>query len=98
VRQWIFSEQHSSNGIPKPSDYELQQFMGFFEEIAIMINSELMSDDMAAYTIGIDAARFYDRVPTYHGDSYFRLFNSFALRMQKRFRTLTDAEITALRF
>ncbi|WP_445216195.1 hypothetical protein ACKWRH_28300 [Bradyrhizobium sp. Pa8] len=98
VRQWIYSEQHSSTGLPKPSDYELQQFMGFFEEIAIMINSGLMSDDLAAYTIGIDAARFYDTVTTYHGDPYFRLFNSFALRMQNRFRTLAETEISALRF
>ena len=98
VRQWIFSEQLGSSGIPKPSDYELHQFMGFFEEVAIMINSGLMSDDLAAYTIGIDAARFYDTVPTYHGDRYFLLFNSFALRMKKRFETLTEREIAALRF
>jgi hypothetical protein len=98
VKKWIYSEQHSSPDLPKPSDYELKQFMIFFEEIAIMINSGLMRDDVAAYTIGIDAARFYDTVNTYHRDEYFRLFNSFALRMQERYRTLTDNEIWALHF
>jgi hypothetical protein len=98
VRRWIFREQLGSNGMPEPSDYEMQQFMGFFEEIAIMINSGLMNDNLAAYTIGIDAARFYDTVATYHHDPYFRLFNSFALRMQERFRTLSETEITAQRF
>ncbi|MET4721662.1 hypothetical protein ABIF63_005768 [Bradyrhizobium japonicum] len=98
VRNWIYREQHSSNDIPEPSDYELKKFMGFFEEIAIMINSGLMGDDLAAYTIGIDAARFYDTVTTYHEERYFLLFNSFALRMQERFKTLSEAEIKSLRF
>jgi hypothetical protein len=103
VRRWIYSEQHSSSGTPKPSepkpsDYEMQQFIGFFEEIAIMINSGLMSDDLAAYTIGIDAARFYDTATEYRGDEYFPLFNSFAERMKERFKTLSKTEVEALRF
>jgi hypothetical protein len=94
VKHWIDSER--LNGMP--SDYEMQQFMGFYEEIAIMINSRLMSTDLAAYTFGIDAAKFYDVVTKYHNDPNFRLFNSFAPRMKERLRTLSKTEIENLRF
>jgi hypothetical protein len=99
VRKWIYAELHDSSEVPpRPSTYEMQSFMGFFEELAVMINSELMSEDLAAYTIGIDAARFYDTVTDYHADKYFRLFDTFALKMQKRFEKLTENEIDTLRF
>jgi hypothetical protein len=87
VRNWIYSKDHISN---MPSDYEMQQFMEFFEEIALMINSRLMSFDLAAYPVGSDWVRFYEMVTTHHDNQLFRLFNSFALRMKERIGTLSE--------
>jgi hypothetical protein len=97
VRKWIYREQHGQDqNIATPSEFEMHLFMAFFEEIAVMINSDLMSDDLAAYNIGIDAARFYDVVDAYHDDRYWVLFNSFAKKMKRRFDELTEIKINAL--
>jgi hypothetical protein len=109
VREWIYREQNSNKVVTRPSAYDLQNFMEFFEEIAVMINSGLMNPDLASYTIGIDAARFYDTETQFHNDPYWTLFNSFAQRMKARFnptatepravrKTLTKKEVEELGF
>jgi hypothetical protein len=73
-------------------------FMGFYEELAIMINSGLMNPDLAYWTIGLDAATFYDNEPTWHNDRTWTLFNSFALKVKARYDEIEQTEIAGLRF
>jgi hypothetical protein len=56
--------------LPTPSEFEKHLFMTFFEELAVMINSNLIGDNFAAYNIGIDAVRFHKFEKKYHDDSY----------------------------
>jgi hypothetical protein len=97
VRKWIYAEQHGqSDEAHTPSEFEMHLFMAFFEELAVMINSKLMRDDLAAYNIGIDAVRFYEVVEKYHDEKMWLLFNSFAKRMTRRFEELNDGQIADL--
>jgi hypothetical protein len=73
-------------------------FMGFYEEIAIMINSGLISADLAYWTIGLDASNFYNIEHAYHDDRIWTLFNSFAQKVAARFDKISPKEIAELKF
>ncbi|MGA8699420.1 MAG: hypothetical protein WB689_37455 [Xanthobacteraceae bacterium] len=73
-------------------------FMGFYEEIAIMINSGLISPDLAYWTIGLDAANFYEIEPAFRDDRTWTLFNSFARKVATRYPEISPREIAELKF
>ena len=73
-------------------------FMGFYEEIAIMINSRLISADLAYWTIGLDASNFYNTEQAYRNDRTWTLFNSFAQKVAARYHEISPKEITELKF
>jgi hypothetical protein len=73
-------------------------FMGFYEELAVMINSRLLTADLAYWTIGVDAAKFFEKENSWHGDKTWTLFNSFALQAAARQNVLSTEEIARLGF
>ena len=73
-------------------------FMSFYEEVAVMVNSGLMSSDMAYWTLGLDASNFYNMEETWHGDRTWALFNSFAQKVAARYPKISEAEIEGMKF
>jgi hypothetical protein len=64
-------------------------FLGFFEELAISVNSKVMSENVAFYMFGYYAIRCWESKEFWKGDKliqkesiYWALFRSFALRMK----------------
>jgi hypothetical protein len=73
-------------------------FTGFFEELAIMINSGILSPDFGYWTIGLDAATFYDKETSWREDRTWALFNSFAQKAKARYHEISKTEIAGLKF
>ena len=73
-------------------------FMGYYEELAVMINSGLMNADFAYWTIGLDAVNFYNKEQGYHKDRTWTLFNRFARKAEARFGKMSEQEIISLKF
>ena len=73
------------------TDYTLKHnFLGFFEEIAISVNSEVMDAEVAFYMFGYYAIRCWESESFWLGDRmiekesiYWSLFRAFATRMMK---------------
>jgi hypothetical protein len=57
-------------------------FMGFYEELALMVNSGIMRPDAAYYTFGVDAVEFWKKEQDWHDDPNWELFNSFVQSVQ----------------
>lgn len=74
-----------------PSELKLQ-FLGFYEQVALMLNSKLIEPEVAHYMFGYYAVRCIDSVSFWKGQDkdspYWALFRHFAQRMkefEKRF-------------
>jgi hypothetical protein len=73
------------------ADYtEKHNFLGFFEELAISVNSRVMSEEVAFYLFGYYAIRCWRSENFWVGDMmidkesiYWLLFRDFAKRMEK---------------
>jgi len=81
-----------------------RDFLGFFEEIALMHNSNLINDDVAHYMFGYYAIRCYDS-PYFWSDVnknsyYWSLFAKFVARMKTiESRVLNvEPDVTSYRF
>lgn len=63
------------------------QFVGFHEEVALMLNSKLLREEVAHYMFGYFAIRCYDSVHFWEDEDkahmYWSLFRSFAERMKE---------------
>jgi hypothetical protein len=97
VLRFLYPNQYPDQQV-QVSEGDKFVFMGFFEEIAIMINSGLISRDLAYWTIGLDAANFYNTDQTYRNDRTGTLFNSFAQKVRARFPEISLEEIAELKF
>ena len=66
---------------------EKRKFLGFYEEIAIMVNSKLIKEELAFYMFGYYAIRCceLDVFKTYINDEkeYWSVFSEFATKMKK---------------
>jgi hypothetical protein len=77
--------QSSDPAIAKASVQERRNFVGFLEEIALMVNSRLIRPEVAQYMFGyyvllVDRSKpFWDGLQ--RGDVYWTLFNQFAQEM-----------------
>jgi hypothetical protein len=63
--------------------------MGFYEELALMVNSEIMRPEAAYYTFGVDAVEFWNEVRDWHNDptwAYRRVLTITALHVLKIFK------------
>jgi hypothetical protein len=76
-------------------------FVGFHEEVALMLNSKLLREEVAHYMFGYYAIRCYNSNHFWRGedksDVYWSLFRSFAERM-KHFETTFRFDNKKLRF
>jgi hypothetical protein len=75
-------------------------FLGFFEELAISVNSKVMSIEVAYYMFGYYAIRCYSSIHFWGGDKmlqkdsvYWSLFRQFANKMQVMERRLLAGTI-----
>jgi hypothetical protein len=99
VLRFLYPDQQApSKEQAQVSDSDKFTFMGYYEELAIMINSGLMNPDFAYWTIGLDAVTFFDKEPAYHDDRTWRLFSSFAQKAKARYNEMSDEQIASLRF
>jgi hypothetical protein len=61
-------------------------FLGFYEEVALMLNSRLIREEVAHYMFGYFAIKAYDNPHFWKGedkaDRYWSLFRDFAERMK----------------
>lgn len=62
-------------------------FLGFFEKIALLINSDLIKEEVASYVYGFYVIKCYESINFWSEEmekdsQYWRLFHSFALRMK----------------
>ena len=81
-------------------------FLGYFEELAIMVNSKIISIDIAHYMLGYYAIRCFESDCFWKGinkDShYWYLFKKFADEMKqvekKKLEDKTNKKITDLKF
>jgi hypothetical protein len=86
-------------------DYKAKQdFLGFFEEIALMHNSKIINSNVAHYMFGYYAIRCYESKDFWNGVSresyYWSLFAKFAQKMkviEDRTRTHTP-DVSSFRF
>jgi hypothetical protein len=97
----LYPEQYRGDTGKQPSATTKNKldFMGFYEELAIMVNSGIMRPDAAYYTFGVDAVEFWKKEQYWHDDPTWKLFNSFvqnAKRFQKH--SLRDLDVTKLFF
>ena len=63
-------------------------FMGFYEELAIMVNSGLLRPETAYYTFGVDSGKFWEKETYWHDDPTWKLFRSF-VQDAKEFQELS---------
>jgi hypothetical protein len=68
---------------PGASTNDMLNFMGFYEELAIMVNSEIMQPELAYYTFGVDAVHFWNAEKRWHDDRSWKLFNSFVSEVRQ---------------
>ena len=65
---------------------EKRDLLGFFEEVALMVNSHLIREPVAHYMFGYYAVRCYQSDQFWNGvnrdSSYWSLFTDFAKRME----------------
>jgi hypothetical protein len=74
-------------------------FMGFYEELALMVNSGIMRPDAAYYTFGVDAIGFWENERHWHDDPTWKLFNSFVRNAQEfQKRDLKSVDVLKLGF
>jgi hypothetical protein len=97
VLRFLYPSQYPGQKVDV-SEADKFAFMGFYEEIAIMINSGLISADLAYWTIGLDASNFYNTEQSYRNDRTWTLFNSFAQKVGARYREISSKEISELKF
>ena len=83
-----------------PSELKLQ-FLGFYEQVALMLNSKLIEPEVAHYMFGYYAVRCIDSTNFWKGEDkespYWSLFRHFAQRM-KEFEQGFRFENSKLRF
>lgn len=100
VLQAMYHDQYPDYKVPLadvPPGHKFV-FMGFYEEVAVMVNSRLMDPDMAYWTLGQDAAFFYNVEKTWHADKTWTLFNTFAQEVAARCPRISEAEIVGMKF
>jgi hypothetical protein len=75
-------------------------FLGFFEEVALMHNSGLLRTSIAHYMFGYYAIRCYQSEKFWsnvnRGSHYWALFGSFARKMEEREKTFDGVAIKQL--
>jgi hypothetical protein len=63
------------------------QFLGFYEQVALMLNSKLIEPEVAHYMFGYHAVRCIDSANFWKGEDkespYWALFRHFAQRMKE---------------
>jgi hypothetical protein len=83
-----------------PSERKLE-FLGFYEQVALMLNSNLIGREVAHYMFGYYASRCFDSVNFWKGEDrdspYWSLFRHFAQQM-KEFEKSFHFENSKLRF
>ncbi|MCE1162044.1 MAG: hypothetical protein LWW80_03810 [Thiomonas sp.] len=83
-----------------PSELKLQ-FLGFYEQVALMLNSKLIEPEVAHYMFGYYAVRCIDSTNFWKGEDkespYWALFRHFAQRM-KEFEKEFHFDNSKLRF
>ena len=61
-------------------------FLGFYEQVALMLNSKLIEPEVAHYMFGYHAIHCFDSVNFWKGEDkdspYWALFRHFAMRMK----------------
>jgi len=79
--------QSGDPAIAKSSIQERRNFVGFLEEIALMVNSRLIRPEVAQYMFGYYVLLVARCDPFWEGlnrkDLYWTLFNHFAVEMEK---------------
>ena len=81
VFRWLYPEQFEGDEERRPpvTENDKLNFMGFYEELAIMVNSRIMTPKAAYYTFGFDAVKFWERASDdLKNDQSWKLFKSFA--------------------
>jgi len=77
------------------------QFLGFYEQVALMLNSKLIEPEVAHYMFGYYAVRCIDSVNFWKGEDknspYWALFRHFSQRM-KDFEKKFQFDNSKLRF
>jgi len=101
VFRWLYPEHYHDGDKTRPqvTTNDKLNFMGFYEELAIMVNSQIMTPEAAYYTFGVDAVEFWQKEASWHGDDSFKLFNLFvegADKFQKK--TLKTFDVANLYF
>ena len=85
IREIIYSPDNKdiSRGI---NPDEKRKFLGFYEEIAIMVNSKLINEELAFYMFGYYAKKCneLDVFKTYINEDkeYWKVFSEFATKMK----------------
>ncbi|GAB3639168.1 hypothetical protein GCM10027422_47590 [Hymenobacter arcticus] len=58
--QNILEHLHGDGIFPNVKIVEIGEFMGFFEELAVLVNSGLISEDLAGYFFGLDVVKAWN--------------------------------------
>jgi hypothetical protein len=79
VFRWLYPDQYdgAEAKLATASTNDKLNFMGFYEELAIMVNSKIMIPEAAYYTFGVDAVEFWEKEGQWRYDPTWKLFNSF---------------------
>ena len=82
----ILLDTDNTKLIEIPNERKLQ-FLGFYEQVALMLNSKLIESEVAHYMFGYYAVRCIDSVNFWNGEDkdspYWALFRHFADRMKE---------------
>jgi len=99
VLRWLYPTFDTRPPINASTNDKLT-FMGFYEELALMIQSRLMEDNLAYWTMGVDAVSFYDKEQAFHDEPTWKLFNSFAQKAKASLEKLkkSPGAVDALSF
>jgi len=101
VFRWLYSDQyHGDKEKRSPATTKNKlDFMGFYEELALMVNSGIMRPEAAYYTFGVDAVEFWNEVRDWHNDPTGALFNAFVEKVQEfQKHDLKNLDVTKLVF
>jgi hypothetical protein len=73
-------------------------FMGFYEEVAMMVRANIIKPSVAYWTLGLDAATFWDQEMDWHDDDTWWIFNQFAQEAKAYYEARTIEKIRRMTF
>ena len=103
IRTLLDSGDKALEGVPLT---DRMNYLSYFEEVAILLNTKMISDDIAHYMFGYYAIRCSESKHFWKGinkeSHYWSLFNKFAGNMKKveerRLKDKTNRRIKNLKF